>query len=47
MARKIEAEFSKGVIIPLEKLDLEEGKKIMIKDGVKAMWYLIKYRFID
>ena len=30
MARKIEAEFSKGVIIPLEKLDLEEGKKITI-----------------
>ena len=25
----------------------EEGKKITWKDGIKALYYLIKYRFID
>jgi len=25
----------------------EEGKKITWKDGVKAAWYLVKYRFMD
>jgi len=30
MRRKIKAEFSKGVIRPLEKLDIEEGRKITI-----------------
>jgi glycosyltransferase involved in cell wall biosynthesis len=27
--------------------DFDEGKKITWKDGVKAAWYLIKYRFTD
>lgn len=30
MGRKIRAEFSKGVIRPLEKLDIEEGRKVTI-----------------
>jgi len=25
----------------------KEGKKITWKDGLKAIWYLVKYRFID
>lgn len=24
-----------------------EGKKITWKDGIKALWYLVKYRFVD
>jgi len=27
--------------------DFKEGKKISWKDGVKAIWYLLKYRFVD
>lgn len=27
--------------------DFKEGKKITWKDGIKAIWYLVKYRFID
>lgn len=27
--------------------DFDEGKKITWKDGVKAFWYLLKYRFTD
>ncbi len=27
--------------------DFSEGKKICWKDGLKAIWYLIKYRFFD
>ena len=27
--------------------DYSEGKKIKFKDGVEAMWTLIKYRFVD
>ena len=30
MARTIRAKFKKGIIEPLEKLDLEEGKEILI-----------------
>lgn len=30
MAKEIRARFSKGVIEPLEKLELEEGKEIVI-----------------
>ena len=26
---------------------IEEGKKITWKDGVKALWYLFKYRLFD
>jgi hypothetical protein len=25
----------------------EEGKKIKWKDGVEALWTLLKYRFVD
>lgn len=27
--------------------DFREGKKISWKDGIKAVWYLLKYRFVD
>jgi len=27
--------------------DFDEGKKITWKDGVKALWYILKYRFVD
>jgi hypothetical protein len=27
--------------------EYEEGKKISWRDGPKAMWTLIKYRFVD
>jgi len=27
--------------------DFKEGKKITWKDGMKAIWYLVKYRFVD
>ncbi|MBI5391366.1 glycosyltransferase family 2 protein, partial [Candidatus Woesearchaeota archaeon] len=27
--------------------DFDEGKKITWKDGVKAAYYLLKYRFMD
>jgi len=27
--------------------DFEEGKKITWKDGVKALWFLVKHRFVD
>lgn len=30
MGKTIRARFSKGVIIPLEKIELEEGKEIMV-----------------
>jgi glycosyltransferase involved in cell wall biosynthesis len=27
--------------------DFDEGKKITWRDGVKALWYILKYRFVD
>jgi len=27
--------------------DFSEGKKITWRDGIKAVWYIIKYRFVD
>jgi len=27
--------------------DFSEGKKITWRDGIKAAWYLLKYRFTD
>ena len=25
---------------------IDQGKKIRAKDGLKAIWYLLKYRFV-
>ena len=35
------------VPISYKSRDFKEGKKIKWTDGVKAIWYLLKYRFVD
>ncbi|MAG20228.1 glycosyl transferase, partial [archaeon] len=37
----------KEVPISYNARDFDEGKKITWRDGVKAGWYLLKYRFVD
>jgi len=37
----------KEILIRYNARDFKEGKKITWKDGVKAGWYLLKYRFGD
>lgn len=37
----------KEIPISYSPREFKEGKKINWKDGIKAMWYLIRYRFFD
>jgi len=46
---KIIKKGHKIIEVPIEYRcrSFKEGKKINWKDGIKALWYIIKYRFTD
>lgn len=47
-AKIIKAGYTiKEIPIKFSPRTFEEGKKITWRDGMKALWYLIKYRFVD